>query len=80
MQAAVGAGVPDIDAVCGGVQSCATCHVYIAPEWMQRIGPPGEIEREMLEFDGNATDCSRLSCQVKLDSSLDGLVVEVVGR
>ncbi|MDB5972309.1 MAG: 2Fe-2S ferredoxin [Hydrocarboniphaga sp.] len=80
MQAAVSACVPGIDADCGGALSCATCHVHIASEWMTRIGPPGDVERQMLEFDGNVTDASRLSCQIKLDEALDGLVVEVVDR
>jgi 2Fe-2S ferredoxin len=80
MQAAVSANVPGIDADCGGALACATCHVHIATEWMSRIGPPHETERQMLEFDGNVTDASRLSCQIKLDDSHEGLVVEVVER
>lgn len=80
MQLAVDNDVEGIDADCGGACSCATCHVHVAPEWAERVGPAGETELEMLEFDGNVTEYSRLSCQLRLSSELDGLVVEVVGR
>jgi len=80
MQAAVSAGVPGIDADCGGAMSCATCHVRVAAEWAKRAGTASETERDMLEFDGKVTETSRLSCQIAFNEELDGLVVEVVGR
>jgi 2Fe-2S ferredoxin len=80
MQAGVSACIPGIDADCGGALSCATCHVRVTPEWMERVGPAGETERAMLEFDGNVTDASRLSCQIAVGAELDGVVLEVVGR
>jgi 2Fe-2S ferredoxin len=64
----------DIEAACGGCASCATCHIYIEPEWMEKTPPRDDIERMLLEgsehFDEQR---SRLSCQIKLDSSLDGI-------
>lgn len=65
MQAAVANGVPGIVGECGGVLSCATCHVYVDPEDLRRLPPMGELEDEMLE--GAASERqpnSRLSCQI----------------
>lgn len=77
MEAAVEHGVEGIDADCGGVGSCATCHVRVAREWLARVGPPGEAERDTLDFQDGADERSRLSCQIELTEALDGLVVEV---
>jgi ferredoxin, 2Fe-2S len=80
MQLAVENDVEGIDGDCGGTCNCATCHVHVAPEWFDRVGPAGEMELEMLEFDGDVTPHSRLSCQLRLTSELDGIVLAVVGR
>ena len=80
MELARAEGVDGIDAECGGGCACATCHVYVLPEWMPKVGPPSDLEREMLEFDGEVTETSRLSCQIELTEELDGLTVKVVGR
>ena len=80
MELARAEGVEGIDAECGGGCACATCHVHVAPEWMAKAGPPSDLEREMLEFDGEVAATSRLSCQIELTEELDGLIVKVVGR
>ncbi|MEI9887568.1 MAG: 2Fe-2S iron-sulfur cluster-binding protein [Rhizomicrobium sp.] len=80
MEAAVAAQVPGIDADCGGACSCATCHVHVNAAWLERVGPPGATESQMLEFDGNVTERSRLACQITLTDALDGIAVTVVGR
>ncbi|NBB78976.1 MAG: 2Fe-2S iron-sulfur cluster binding domain-containing protein [Verrucomicrobia bacterium] len=77
MEAAVDADVEGIDGDCGGVCSCSTCHVHVAPEWVERVGPPNETEADTLEFDERTTARSRLSCQIELNDELDGLVVEI---
>ena len=77
MEAAQDNGIEGIDGDCGGVCSCSTCHVYVAPEWMGRIGQPGAMEQDTLEFNDQRKDCSRLSCQIELTDELDGLVVTV---
>ncbi|OYX64732.1 MAG: ferredoxin [Novosphingobium sp. 32-60-15] len=79
MQLAVGNLVDGIDALCGGMMQCATCHCYIAPEWLDRTGPARPDERDMLEaIDGaEIRPNSRLSCQVQLGEELDGLIVHV---
>lgn len=80
MEAAVQNGVEGIDADCGGVCSCATCHIHVEPEWADRVGPPGTMEQDLLELQDNANERSRLACQVKVIDILDGLTVRVVGR
>lgn len=68
METAVRNGVPGIVGECGGSLSCATCHVFVAPETRDLVGGPGDLEDEML--DGTAVereDHSRLSCQIKLE-------------
>lgn len=80
MELARAENIDGIDAECGGGCACATCHVHVDPAWMPRVGPPGEVEQDMLEFDGEVTPTSRLSCQIELTEELDGLRVKVVGR
>lgn len=80
MTAAVANQVDGIDGDCGGVCSCATCHVHIDLEWMEKVGPASESEAGMLELEDEVSEQSRLGCQVKLTPDLDGLVVKVVGR
>lgn len=80
MELARAEGIDGIDAECGGGCACATCHVHVDPVWMPVVGPPSEIEQDMLEFDGEVAPTSRLSCQIELTEELDGLRVKVVGR
>lgn len=80
MQAAVKSGVDGILGDCGGVCVCATCHVHVEPEWMEKVGPASEAELGMLELEDATNERSRLGCQVKLTPELDGLVVKVVGQ
>lgn len=77
MEAALRAGVPGIEAKCRGNCACVTCHVYIDPSWRDVLGAPGAVEESMLDFAEGADARSRLSCQVRVDSLCDGLVVEV---
>jgi len=80
MEAAVEHQIPGIEGSCGGLGSCATCHVRVAAEWAGRVGPPDDPEREMLDFVDHAGPDSRLSCQIELTDALDGLVVHVVNH
>jgi ferredoxin, 2Fe-2S len=77
MRAAVAIGVGGIDAECGGACSCATCLVHVSPEWFDRVGPPGEVEADMLELGGEPTEFSRLACQIIMTDLLDGLRLKV---
>ena len=77
MQLALNNNIKGIDGDCGGVCSCATCHVYVSPDYFDKIGAPNEIEKDMLEFDDLTTALSRLSCQLPVNDALDGVVLKV---
>ncbi|MEO1010084.1 MAG: 2Fe-2S iron-sulfur cluster-binding protein [Bacteroidota bacterium] len=77
MELAVKHNVKGIDGDCGGVCSCATCHVHVAPGDMEKTGEASEIEMDMLELDDNADEYSRLGCQVQITETLDGIVLQV---
>jgi 2Fe-2S ferredoxin len=77
MNAAIDNLVPGIDADCGGECSCATCHVYVNPDWMDTVGVPADREEEMLDLNPERESNSRLSCQIPVSDELDGLVVNV---
>ena len=62
---------------CGGVCSCATCHVHAQPEQWDKVGAPSEMESDMLEFDDNVSEHSRLSCQMQVTEALDGVILKV---
>lgn len=78
MMAATAAGIEEILAECGGSAMCATCHVYVDEADMARLPPIQTMEAEMLE--NTAADRrpnSRLSCQIDITASLDGLVLHL---
>lgn len=77
METAVKNMVPGIDADCGGACACATCHVYVEPEWLDKTGVRSTMEEDMLDFAFDVRDNSRLSCQIKVTDALDGLRVKV---
>ncbi|WP_394174789.1 2Fe-2S iron-sulfur cluster-binding protein [Thalassotalea litorea] len=77
MELAVENGVEGIDGDCGGVCSCATCHVHVASEDMAKVGPAGEIEQDMLELDDNVNERSRLCCQIEISDDIDGITLNV---
>jgi NAD(P)-dependent dehydrogenase (short-subunit alcohol dehydrogenase family) len=62
---------------CGGECACATCHVYVDPRWLEKVGPQGSQEAALLDFAALAQPNSRLACQIKMDDQLDGLVVRL---
>lgn len=63
----------EIEAICGGSCSCATCHVHIDPAWQLAVGGPGDDESELLSALLSFQDNSRLSCQVPITEELDGM-------
>jgi 2Fe-2S ferredoxin len=72
--------IPGIEGDCGGACACATCHVYVEAGWYERLPPPEELEQEMLDFAFDVQPNSRLSCQIRVDQSLEGLVVRTPPR
>ena len=75
MRAATDNRVEGIDGDCGGNCACATCHVYIDPAWVDRVGARTACEIDMLNLVAELRDTSRLACQIEVDASLDGLIV-----
>jgi len=75
METALRNSIPGIEAECGGACACATCHVYVADDWTAKVGPPSQMEEDMLDFAFEVRPSSRLSCQIKVTAELDGLVV-----
>ena len=70
------AGQP-LEGTCEGQMACSTCHVIVAHEWFDHLKPATEDEEDLLDLAAHATRTSRLSCQIVLDDSLDGLVVRI---
>ncbi|MEO0410727.1 MAG: hypothetical protein AAF221_02650 [Pseudomonadota bacterium] len=77
MEVAVKSGIEQIEARCGGACACASCHCYVEAPWADKLPEQDELEAEMLEMAHARKDSSRLSCQVPLGASMDGLVVHV---
>jgi 2Fe-2S ferredoxin len=77
MQNAVENLIPGIVGDCGGACSCATCHGYIDPAWMDKAGARNENEEMMLDGALRVEANSRLTCQVVMTADLDGLVVRL---
>lgn len=67
-----------VDAICGGLCSCATCHVFVDPQWLDKL-PPRSGEEAVLLGDLSTFDesRSRLSCQLQMSDELDGLTLTV---
>jgi 2Fe-2S ferredoxin len=78
MEVAKARGVDGILGDCGGGCACATCHVYVDPEWLDVVGPPDAIEEMTLDMVSDIQRSnSRLGCQISLRPELDGLRVTV---
>jgi len=78
-EAALFNDVPGIDGDCGGQCACATCHVFVDPAWIDRVGclASDSMEADLLQFAEGTTAESRLACQIRLDNGLDGLVLHI---
>ena len=77
MEGAVQNDIPGIDADCGGGMACATCHVYINEEWLDKLPKKEDGEEDMLDMAFEPKKNSRLSCQLIVSDELDGLVVNI---
>ena len=79
--AAIGADVPGIEGECGGSLNCATCHVYVAPDCLDRMPQLSEVEDEMLDdAAAERLPTSRLGCQLVVDTGWGGCVFRVPTR
>lgn len=70
-------GFDELLALCGGSRSCATCHVIIHPDFVDRLPAMSEDEDELLDSSDHRTERSRLSCQISCSDELDGLRVTI---
>jgi len=80
MEAIRDAGIDDIQALCGGCCSCATCHVYVAEAWLQKLPQPSRDEQDLLESSAHYQPNSRLSCQLEVCDELDGMQLQVAAE
>jgi 2Fe-2S ferredoxin len=71
------AGAEEPFALCGGVCSCATCHVYVDPTFADRLPAISADESDLLDSSEHRRPYSRLSCQIPFDAALDGLSVAI---
>ncbi len=75
--------IDEIEGACGGAMACATCHVYVHPDWWSKSlpddGARSDEEEDMLDLAFDVNDLSRLGCQIVIDEALDGLVVALPG-
>ncbi|HYE28076.1 MAG TPA: 2Fe-2S iron-sulfur cluster-binding protein [Allosphingosinicella sp.] len=71
------AGFDELLALCGGCCSCATCHVHVDPQWLDRLPPMAADEDDLLDTSDHRVPNSRLSCQIEYGPQLDGLRVRI---
>ena len=74
--------IEHIEGACGGSLACATCHVYVHPDWWDKVLPDGEKsveEEDMLDLAFDVRKLSRLSCQIVMKDELDGLILALPG-
>jgi ferredoxin, 2Fe-2S len=78
MQAALANGLPGLNADCGGACQCATCHVYVEQPWTDHLSAIDDTEDAMLDCTGEPRQASsRLSCQLIVSATMDGMVVRL---
>lgn len=67
----------NIKAECGGACACGTCHVYVTPEWAEKLYEPQDEELDQLDQTFHVEHNSRLSCQIIMTQELNGLEVRL---
>ena len=77
MEGAVQNDIPGIDADCGGGMACATCHVYVKEDWLDKLPTKEDGEEELFDKAYEPKQNSRLSCQLIVSDELDGLEVTI---
>ena len=75
MEGAIQNNIPGIDADCGGSMACATCHVYVEEEWLNKLPKAEDAEVDMIDMAFEPKKNSRLSCQLIVSDELNGLTV-----
>ena len=67
----------DIEAACGGCCACATCHIYIDKEWLEKLPKIEEEEDSMLDQAFHVTSQSRLGCQIQYTDKFNGIKIKL---
>ena len=80
MEGAVQNDISGIDADCGGGMACATCHVYVKEDWLNKLTKKEDGEEDMLDMAFEPKKNSRLSCQLIVSNELDGLIVSIPSK
>ena len=80
MEGAIQNNIPGIDADCGGACACATCHVYVDSEWVNKLPKIEDAEEDMLDMANETNKFSRLACQITVTENLNGLVVKMPSK
>lgn len=62
-----------LKAECGGAGVCATCHVFVDDEWLDRLEPPTNDELGKLDEAPAAEPRSRLCCQILVSRKINGI-------
>ena len=70
-------GFDDLQALCGGCCSCATCHVHVDASWLAKLPAISDDENDLLDSSSPRSDTSRLSCQLVFTADLDGMTVTI---
>ncbi len=77
MEAIRDAGIDELEALCGGSLACATCHVYVSKDWLDKLPEMSSEEQDLVSLSEHYTDQSRLSCQLNIDTALEGLAIRI---
>jgi 2Fe-2S ferredoxin len=77
MQNALDNAIPGIDADCGGACACGTCHCFVGESWSDSAGEADPMEESMLNMRPDREALSRLSCQIEVSDSMEGMVVRL---
>lgn len=65
-----------IQATCGGMALCATCHVEVM-EGLEQLPGKNDAELDMLDTLPSINDNSRLACQIKISPLLQNCFIKL---
>lgn len=74
------AGFDEMLALCGGVCSCATCHIHVDPAFAAMLPAMSQDENDLLDSSSHRDATSRLACQIRIDDSLAGLRLTIAAE
>ena len=64
-----------VEGICGGIALCASCQCYVRSD--HNLENKSEDEEAMLAEALNVRSNSRLTCQIKVSSKLNGLEIKI---